>query len=95
MEGTPQLTNQILDLLEGYLDNIAAAATQTAANGGPLEELAASLTISVDTVTRQQQEIKRLLEQIRALKEKGSYVTSGATVPGGNNLVCKNCEVVG
>ena len=52
-EGTPQLSNQMLDSLKGYLDNIAAAATQTAANGGPLEELAASLAVSVDTVARQ------------------------------------------
>ena len=44
-----------MDSLEGYLDNIAAAAMQTAENGGPLTELAASLAISVDTVTRQQQ----------------------------------------
>ena len=51
-EGTPQLTNQMLDSLGGYLDNIAPAATQTAANGGPLAELAAILEISVDTVTR-------------------------------------------
>ena len=53
--GTPPLTNQMMDLLEGYLDNIEVAATKTAANGDPLAELAASLAISVDTVTRQQQ----------------------------------------
>ena len=64
--GTPQLTNQMLDSLEGYLDNIEAAAMQTAANGGPLAELAASLEISFDTVARQQQEIDRLSEQISA-----------------------------
>ena len=40
-EGNPQLTNQMLDSLEGYLDNITAAATQTDANGGPMAELAA------------------------------------------------------
>ena len=57
-EETPQITDQILDSLEGYLDNIAAAATQTAANGDPLAEVAASLAISVVTVTRQQQKIK-------------------------------------
>ena len=62
----------MLDSLEGYLDKIAAAANQTAANGGPLAELAASLAISVDTVARQQQEIKRLLEQISTLKKEGS-----------------------
>ena len=42
-EGNPHLTNQMLDLLEGYLDNIAAAATQMAANGVSLAELSASL----------------------------------------------------
>ena len=47
------MSNQMLDSLEGYLDNIAAAATKTAANGGPLVKLAASLAISVDTVARQ------------------------------------------
>ena len=41
-----------MDSLEGYLDNIAAAATEIAANGGPLAELAASLVILVDTVAR-------------------------------------------
>ena len=64
--GTPQITNQMLDSLEGYLDNIAAAATKTVANGGPLAVLPASLAISVDAVARQQQEIKRFLEQVNA-----------------------------
>ena len=53
--GPAPLKNQMLDSLEGYLGNIAAAATQTVAKGGPLVELAASLEISVDTVARQQQ----------------------------------------
>ena len=44
-EGTPQLTNKMLDSLGGYLDNIAAASNQTTANGGPLEEFSASLAI--------------------------------------------------
>ena len=48
--GPAPLKNQMMDSLEGYLDNIAAAATQTVAKGGPLSELAASLIISVDTV---------------------------------------------
>ena len=43
----------MMESLEGYLDNIAAAATQTAANGGTLAELAAILAISVDTFSRQ------------------------------------------
>ena len=94
-EGTHQITNQMLDLLEGYLDNIAAAATQMAENGGPLAGLAASLAISVDTVAKQQQDIKRVSEQINALKIKGATVTSEATVPGGGNIVCKHCESVG
>ena len=77
------------------MDNIAAAATQTAANGCPLAGLAASLAISVDTVAIKQLEIKQFSEQISALKKKGASVTSGATVSGGNNLLCKNCEAVG
>ena len=50
----PKMSYQMLDSLEGYLDNITAAATQTSATGGPLAELAASLAVSVDTVARQQ-----------------------------------------
>ena len=50
----PTLSHHMLDSLEGYLDNIAAAATQTAATGTPLAELAASLAVSVETVDRQQ-----------------------------------------
>ena len=61
------MSHQMLDSLEGYLNNIATAATQTVATGGPLAELAASLAVSVDTVARQQIEIKRLTEQINAL----------------------------
>ena len=90
------MSNQMIDSLKGYLDNIAAAATQTATNGGPLEELAASLAVSVDTVARQQLEIKRLTEHINALKNKGSSGTNGATVPGGKIFpTCNNCEAVG
>ena len=48
------MSHHMLDSLEVYLDNIAAAATQTAATGGPLVELAASLAVSVYTVARQQ-----------------------------------------
>ena len=50
----------MLDSLEGYLDNIAAAETKTVVKYGPLVELADSIAISVDTVARQQQEINRL-----------------------------------
>ena len=64
------MSHQMLDSLEGYLDNIAAAATQTAANGTPLAELATSLALVVDTVARQQLEIKRLTEYINALRKK-------------------------
>ena len=74
------MSNQMLDLLEGYLDNILEAATQTAVNGGPLAEVAASMSVSVDTVARQKLEIKRVTEHINALKKKGGTVTNG--VPG-------------
>ena len=90
------MSNQMLDSLEGYLCNIAAAATQTADNGGPLVELAASLAVSIDTVARQKIEIKRLTEHINALKKKGGSVTAGVPVTGGNNSPqCKHCAVVG
>ena len=85
----------MMESLEGYLDNIAAAATQTAANGGPLAELAASLAISVDTVSRQQKEIKSLSEHINALKKKVTSATSGDILPGTTTTICKHCEVVG
>ena len=49
-EEAPKMSHQMLDSLEGYLDNIAAAATHTAATGGTLVELAASLAVSVDMV---------------------------------------------
>ena len=47
------MLHQILDPLEGYLEKIAAAATQMAANGGPLVQLVAILEVSVDMVARQ------------------------------------------
>ena len=50
--GLTQLSNQIMGSIEGYLDNISAATTQTVAKGGQLAELVASLAISVDTVAR-------------------------------------------
>ena len=48
----PKMLHHMLNSLEGYLDNIAAAATQIEATGGPLAELAASLAVSVYTVAR-------------------------------------------
>ena len=86
------MSHQMLDSLEGYIENIAAEATQTMATCGPLPELAASLTVSVDTVARQQIEIKRLAEQINALRKKGGAVTSGVTGTGGNNSNSPNCK---
>ena len=62
----------MLDSLEGYFDNIAAAATQAVANGGPLVELSSILAISVDTVAAQSKEIKRIYKQINSLKKKGA-----------------------
>ena len=81
--GPTPLIIQIMDLLEGYLDNIYAVATQIFAKGGPLAELAASLAISVDTVARQQQEIKCLYKQINALKNRGRQAASIRTLPRG------------
>ena len=97
-EEAPQMSHQMLDPLEGYLDNIAAAATQTAANGGPLSELAAILAVSVDTVARQQIEIRRITYHIHTLKNKVGVVTAGVPGPGGTNSNyphCKHCTAVG
>ena len=86
----------MLDSLEVYLDNIAAAATQTAATETPLAELAASLAVSVDTVARQQIEIKRLTEHINALRGKGAASTASVPSTGDNNATaCKHCKTVG
>ena len=84
-EEAPQMSHQMLDSVEGYLDNIAAAATQMADNGGPLAQLSAILEVSVDTIARQRMETKRLTEHINALKKKGGAVTAGVPGTGGNN----------
>ena len=90
------MSHQMLYYLEGYLDNIASAATQTAATGTTLAELAANLAVSVDTVARQKLEIKRLTEHINYLRKKGGAVTAGVLNTGENNSPnCKHCEAVG
>ena len=92
----PTMSHQMLDLLEGYLDNIAAAAMQTEATGKTLAELAASLTVSVDTVARQHIEIKRLTEHINALRKKGVSITASVPKTGDKNAItCKHCKAVG
>ena len=90
------MSHQMLDSLEGYLDNITAAETQTAATGTPLAELAAILAVSLDTVARQQIEIKRLTEHINALRKKVAAGTSSVPITGDNNATaCKHCKAVG
>ena len=90
------MSNQMLDSLEGYLDNIAAATTQTAAKRTPLTELAASLAVLVYTIARQQIDIKRLTENINALRKKGVSVTSSVPNTGDNNATtCKHFKAVG
>ena len=92
----PQMSHQMLDSLEGYLDNIVVAATQTAATGAPLAELAAIIVVSVDTVARQQIEIKGLTEHINALREKGAASTASVPSTGDNNATaCKHSKAVG
>ena len=73
----------MVDSLERYLNNIAAAATQAVANGGPLAELSTSLSISVNTVALQAKEIKCLYKQMNALKKKGTLTSSSGTTSGG------------
>ena len=61
-------------------------------------ELSESLVISVDTVARQQQEIKRLYEHINNLKNRGTQAASVKIFPGGGlvgTTVCTHCEAFG
>ena len=81
-----KMSHQILDYLEGYLDNTATAATQKAAMGTPLAELAAILAVSVDTVARQKLEIKQLTENINDLIKNGGSVTAGVPNTGRNKI---------
>ena len=89
------LPNQILDSLEGYLNNIAAGATQTAAKRGLPAELSASLLISVKTVSAQKK-IKRLYKEINDMKKEGNPTSSIGTTAGGGMTgnVCPHCAVV-
>ena len=91
------LSNKILDSIKGYLDNIAAAATQVVAEGDPLAELSASLAISIDTVAPEQKEIKRIYEQIKAMKNKGTQASNISPTEGGvlTGDVCPHCAAVG
>ena len=82
----------MMDLMEGYLNNISAAATKTADQGGHLTELAASLAVSVDNVARQKQGIKRLTAQFNAFKKKVPQETSEKER---ERMICKHCEAVG
>ena len=63
----PQVTNQMVNTLAGYLDNIVAAAT-TPGISKELDDLAASMVILVDTNTEQAKELKQIREQINALR---------------------------
>ena len=87
-----QLTHHMMDFMEGYLNNIAVAATQTANPGGPLVELAASLAVSVDTVAIQKQEIKCLTAQVNAFTKRGPQDTKEKER---EKMICKHCETVG
>ena len=92
--GPDPLTNQMMDSLERYKENIATSSMEMAVNGGLCAELAASLVISVDTFARQQQEIKLLSEWISALKKRETKAINCDTFPKGTT-VCTNYEAVG
>ena len=87
----------MLDSLEGYIDNIAAAATQVVANIIPLAELFASLVVLVETVAAQAKDIKSLYQNINALKKKGTPNSSREMNAGGGMMgnVCPHCAAVG
>ena len=87
----------MLDSIEVYLNNIAAAATQAVENGGPLAELSASLAISVNTVAAQAKETKPLYKHINAPNKKENPTPSRGTTAGGGMTgnVFPHCAVVG
>ena len=61
-------------------------------------ELSASMEISVETVARQQQEIRSLYEQVNDLKKRGTQAANVGTFLGGRlvgTTVCTHCEAVG
>ena len=60
-------------------------------------ELAASLAISIDTLARQQQEIKRLYEHINAMIKRGTQSSIIGTTTGGGltENVFPHCSAVG
>ena len=90
------LSNHMLDLIAGYINNIASAATQAVANGGPLVELSACLSVLVDTVAAQEKEIKSLIQHVNARKKKGILNSSSGTTAGGGMTgnVCPHCAAV-
>ena len=61
----PQVTNQMVDTLDGYLDNIAAAATTTG-RVTELDNLITSMAILVNTNAAQAKELKKMRYQINA-----------------------------
>ena len=67
LKGDVPITNQIVDTLAGYLDNIVTAATNMG-GGKELEDLADSMAILVDTNSAQEKELKTICEKINALK---------------------------
>ena len=87
----------MLDSIEVYLNNIAAAATQAVENGGPLAELSASLAISVNTVAAQAKETKPLYKHINAPNKKENPTPSRGTTAGGGMTgnMYPHCYVVG
>ena len=89
------LSNQILDLLQGCLDNIAATAIQAVANGGQLAEFFSSLEFLVHTVHVQSKEIKIVHQQTNVLKNKGNQKSSSRKTEGGGmpGIVCPHCAV--
>ena len=86
-----------MDSLEGYLDNIAAAATKSVATSTPLAKLSASLAISVDTVATQAKEIAQLYRKNTAFKKKsgGKANDGGTTNLESTPFVCPHWAAVG
>ena len=86
----PQVTNQMVETLDGYLNNISAAATTTG-RGKELDDFAASMAILVDTNASQAKVLKQMRYQINDFCNNNHQ----ADASGPPRTVCPHCTAAG
>ena len=88
----PQVTNQMVNTLAGYLDNITSTDT-TIGRGTKLAHLDASMDILVDTNAAQAKEFKQMREQINDLRNSNNNPQADTSGP--TRTVCPHCTAFG